>query len=123
MGHSDKIEHWLEFTKSKGWKKVSYPGPYEWLANKLTGRECAPSLFWPGWVIGLSAGGFWAAFWGAFMFLTVWHDKTLLQVASPSIACGFCFGIGTMIFHWFYKRKYGLTTWEKFKHEFRSKHN
>lgn len=119
MNHAEKIDRWREFAKGKGWKNV-YPAPHEWLVIKLAGKECAPSFFWPSWTLGALSGLFWGIFWGVFMYFTVWHDRTFLQIAIPSLLGALFFGLGTMVFHGFQKRKHGLTTWENFIEESRN---
>ena len=113
MNHVEKLGRWREFAKSKGWKSI-YPAPHEWLVIKLTGKECTPSFFWPSWILGILAGSFWGIFWATFMYLSVWRDKTFLQIAVPSFIGGLLFGLVTAVFHSYQKRKHGLTTWDKF---------
>ncbi len=111
--HADRINRWREFAKNRGWKKVAYPAPHERILNRM-GFECPPSIFWPPWALGVLTGGFWGMFWGAFMYLTVWRDKTFFQIAVLSTLGGFLFGLGMAVFHWYQKRKLGITTWGEF---------
>lgn len=119
MDHTEKINRWQQFAKSKGWKST-YPAPHEWIVIKLTGKECTPSFFWPSWILAILFGFSWGIFWAVFMRFTVWQDKTLFQIAVPSIICGFFFGIGMAAFHLYQKRKCGLTTWEEFINDVKS---
>ena len=113
MDHTEKIELWREFLKTKGWR-FRYPGAPEWFFKKITGRECSPSYFWPFWSQVAMSGTSWGLFWGTFMFFSVWRDKSFLQILIPTLIAGFFFGLFMAMLHQCNKRKSGLSTWEKF---------
>jgi hypothetical protein len=110
MSHAVNINLWREYAQKRGW---SYPTPHDWLLCKM-GVECPPALFWPPWINGILSGVFFGLFWGAFMFFTVWRDHNFYQISIPSAACAVLFGLWTSIFHWYQRRKMGVTTWEEF---------
>ena len=116
MTHDEKVEAWMKFAREMGLPESIARQPTDKLLSAL-GIEARPVIFWRLPVVAAAVGVFFGVFWGLWMFLTVWRDKSVLAVAIASAASGVPFGLFVASFQLWQRKRWKIPSWETFSAE------
>lgn len=117
--YQQNIDKWILHAQNKAIKKGFHSPPVDLLLRKF-GCQFPPALFWSFTAITGVFGGYFAVAWGICMYFIIWKEAgmPLHFAVYSSLAAGLFFGFFKALLYYSYRRKYGLTTWEKFTKEF-----
>jgi len=115
MNHYEKIEFLLDDLSRRGISKYTIGPPLYRLLWRL-GLEIKPPFFAGFWALTIFMDLFFGIFWGALMWLLLWHGQGIPigAVAAASAIAGLCFGLSMACYYRWRSRKLLLPSWEDY---------
>jgi hypothetical protein len=116
MNYEEKIKKWLEYAKSNSIPN-SIARPLIDRVLSSIGFRLPPFFFWKFPWVALALGCQFGVFWGLFMYLTVWRERSVLSIVIATLSAAIPFGIFMAAFFSFLRRKWPKPSWKSISEE------